>query len=157
MSTDEPDHGGDVLDSWEELEDTSVLDKKLKEIKISSTEERRLHSQAMVTDSSDRTQYQPQVKILKRQTESSAVSSDQRSNKQPTKTLEQREAEYAEARLRILGPTYKNSEDSPNVEEGMAEESVTQLFKELNANNNCVPILRQPKGPDGSMGFDMKR
>lgn len=32
----------------------------------------------MVTDSSDRTQYQPQVKILKRQTESSAVSSDQR-------------------------------------------------------------------------------
>lgn len=24
MSTDEPDHGGDVLDSWEELEDTSV-------------------------------------------------------------------------------------------------------------------------------------
>lgn len=34
---------------------------------------------------------------------------------------------------------------------------VTQLFKELNTNNNCVEVLRQPKGPDGTPGFDFQR
>lgn len=154
MSTDEPDHG-DVLDSWEELEDTSVLDKKLKEIEISSLEVNKpFPSQVMVTDSSERTLYQPQVKILKRQTDSPTTFNDQRSNK-PTKTLEQREAEYAEARLRILGPTYGNGEDDP--EESSDPERIRQLFKDMSTNNNCVQVLRQPRGPDGSAGFDMKR
>jgi hypothetical protein len=64
-----------------------------------------------------------------------------RSNKQPTKTLEQREAEYAEARLRILGPTYNNSEDSPNVEEGMAEE------RSVYRDNIIITVLTMSTGP----------
>lgn len=150
MSTDDADQG-DVLDSWEELEDTSVLDKKLKEMK---TEDKKPNPvQAMVTDSSERTQYQPQVKILKRQTETSNNTTDQRSQK-PTKSLEQREAEYAEARLRILGPSYQTDDVD---EDGTSEERVTQLFKDLNTSNNCVQVLRQPKGPDDSKGFDFPR
>ncbi|XP_071145766.1 SUZ RNA-binding domain-containing-like [Mytilus edulis] len=157
MNTDESDLVGDVLDSWEELEDNTVLDKKLKEIKTSADEKKSFPAQGMVTDSSDRTQYQPQVKIMKRPTDTPSTNNDKRSNI-PTKTLEQREAEYAEARLRILGPAYGNgdgNEEEP--QENIAEERVTQLFKELNTNNNCVEVLRQPKGPDGTPGFDFQR
>lgn len=61
-----------------------------------------------------RTQYvppEPTVKILKRPTNdvNSQQSAEQRP-KAPIKTLQQREQEYAEARLRILGSA-KSEED----------------------------------------------
>lgn len=64
-----------------------------------------------------RTQYvhqQPQVKILKRPSatkrKDTLLMNGEKVSKQPIKTLQQREAEYAEARLRILGAA-KNEEE----------------------------------------------
>lgn len=50
------------------------------------------------------------VKILRRPTQSSEPRNNGMRPKQPIKTLKQREQEYAEARLRILGSA-KNPED----------------------------------------------
>ena len=50
------------------------------------------------------------VKILRRPTQSSEPRNNGMRPKQPIKTLQQREQEYAEARLRILGAA-KNPED----------------------------------------------
>lgn len=50
------------------------------------------------------------VKILRRPTQSSEPRNNGIRPKQPIKTLQQREQEYAEARLRILGSA-KNPED----------------------------------------------
>lgn len=53
----------------------------------------------------------PSVTILKRPDSSPALSSTQQNSKPQLKTLEQREKEYAEARLRILGSAA--SDESP--------------------------------------------
>jgi SUZ domain len=53
----------------------------------------------------------PTVTILKRPDSSPALSSTSQNSKPQIKTLEQREKEYAEARLRILGSAV--SEESP--------------------------------------------
>lgn len=60
-----------------------------------------------------RTQYvppEPTVKILKRPTKESSMNGDYKP-KQPIKTLKQREQEYAEARLRILGEAHSSEKD----------------------------------------------
>lgn len=54
----------------------------------------------------------PAVTILKRPDSSPALSSASQNSKPQPKTLEQREKEYAEARLRILGAA-AGAEDSP--------------------------------------------
>lgn len=75
-------------------------------------------------EDSIRTQYtppEPSVKILKRPSREnkddstgsefiSVVNGDTKSNRQPVKTLQQRQMDYAEARLRILGEA-KSPED----------------------------------------------
>ena len=65
------------------------------------------------------------------------------------KSLEQREAEYAEARLRILGnppppPTNNNKVKQNNKKAGEGKK---------NPNGNAAV----PKGPDGSKGFQNRR
>lgn len=87
--------------------------------------------------SSNYTNATPTVKILRRPAQQNASSN--RDNgirpKQPIKTLQQREQEYAEARLRILGSA-KNPEDDM--------ESVATA-----ANTNVVPKVN-PKSPADS-------
>ncbi|KAL5014336.1 hypothetical protein ScPMuIL_008606 [Solemya velum] len=146
--------GEDVLDSWEELEDTEVLDKKLKEMKIE--EGRRLgNSNFVVLEDSHRSQYRPQVRILKREPNSSQCENNVGSKgQQPSKTLKQREAEYAQARLRIMGSAY--SEDDPDSDERPVK--LVQQMEELKqSEENCVNVIREPKGPDGTKGFGVKR
>lgn len=60
-----------------------------------------------------RTQYvppEPTVKILKRPQSNQQLSAEQKP-KAPIKTLQQREQEYAEARLRILGSAKSEEDD----------------------------------------------
>lgn len=56
----------------------------------------------------------PKVTILKRPDSSPALSSTTHSSKPQIKTLEQREKEYAEARLRIMGAA---ASDDPSPEQ----------------------------------------
>jgi hypothetical protein len=142
-----------------------------------------------------RTQYVPQVRILKRpnaktnneSSDKSMSALDRKSmtaNRSQTnnKTYEEREAEYAKARLRILGSAsaqeetncstelcqLSSSSSNSNSSSGTLSPtnsrsnsanntpiSSTKLGLVNNCNNdlNNVPIIRLPHGPDGSKGF----
>uniref|UniRef100_W5KMG7 SUZ RNA-binding domain-containing n=1 Tax=Astyanax mexicanus TaxID=7994 RepID=W5KMG7_ASTMX len=70
---------------------------------------------------------------------------------QQVKSLAQREAEYAEARKRILGSAEEPSQDRPDAD----RPAITSAPSEsLRPNNH---IIRQPLGPDGTAGFRLSR
>ncbi|OWF46690.1 SUZ domain-containing protein 1-like isoform X1 [Mizuhopecten yessoensis] len=145
-----------VLDSWEELDDSRIMNKKLEEIKISNQDDKKMTG-SLVLENQDRTQYQPQVRILKRRSDPGATASSQQdaskgSVNKHNKTLEQREKEYAEARLRILGCASGGFETEQTTDNRPSPRQAQQ-----NNNNNATDILRQPRGPDGSNGFDQLR
>ncbi|KAG1648036.1 SUZ domain-containing protein 1 [Nymphon striatum] len=99
-----------------------------------------------------RTQYvppEPTVRILRRpgNCESSSTISERLPSKQ-AKTLKQREAEYAEARRRIMGNQDDSSRDSYQ----------TNIPIQLKQNHQLqVEVIRDPNGPDGSNGFTLNR
>lgn len=151
----------DVCDSWEDMIENGILEKKLEELqmktpKINSSENEgseTLYPQMRLEDNS-RTQYIPQVKILKRPNDAKTVGvvSDRSPSRQPVKTLMQRKAEYAEARLRILGSAHSEEEDQ--APSNASPVSVTTLEKKIEAE---VIALRLPRGPDGTNGFLQQR
>ncbi|XP_050414253.1 SUZ domain-containing protein 1 [Patella vulgata] len=146
---------GEGFDSWEEQEDSGMLDKRIGELKLeTSATVDKDGSNMLVKEISSRTEYTPQVRILKRD---HAAQNQNVSNKiqsqasKPSKTLEEREAEYAEARQRIFG------DEAPPLEEDTDSESrpVRLICKvEEPLGNN---VIRQPRGPDGTKGFNMDR
>jgi SUZ domain len=77
------------------------------------------------------------------------------------KTLKQREAEYAEARLRILGSQQPQPEAPKQSVVSNGQKNINNGPKN-NANNggraparNSLP--RMPRGPDGTKGFQQAR
>ncbi|CAE1313192.1 unnamed protein product [Acanthosepion pharaonis] len=148
---------GEVLDCWEQLDDKTVFDKKLQEIndnlKSKSPNSNRLSGS--LQEDTQRTPYQPQVKILKRQPGTGA-NTDRIGNSanisinRPVKTLEQREAEYAEARLRIMGCATGYDGQQTQTPADNRPVKLLQPFDCPPSDNN---IVRQPKGPDGTRGF----
>lgn len=132
----------------------------------------------ILLEDNTRTQYVPQVRILKRPNGpngkggSSADSRGGNSRGQAsTKTLEEREAEYAKARLRILGSSTPQDSSSPTepattFSPGSSKtSSPTNSAKQngINSGSNSlsnapkcdVPVVRQPQGPtEGSKGFN---
>lgn len=113
-----------------------------------------------IKEESGRTQYTPQVRILKRSTDNTqSAKNTSKSQVQPQKTLQQREAEYKEARLRILGEDYSGA-DNCNNSAVVAETRPVKLIKQtedLKLTQNKVQLLREPRGPDGTAGFDQNR
>ncbi|XP_017878999.1 SUZ domain-containing protein 1 isoform X2 [Ceratina calcarata] len=163
----------DVLECWEEIEESEALDKKLDALQLNAVKTlEEIESSSfktgnngnsrmiMLGDDAMRSQYvppKPTVKILKRPTRDSQGSGDGplvngEKPKQPIKSLKQREQEYAEARKRILG-----EEKSP--EEKILQEISRIQPKSINPSNSGVPtnVLRMPIGPDGSRGFNVRR
>ncbi|KAK6176202.1 hypothetical protein SNE40_014530 [Patella caerulea] len=146
---------GEGFDSWEEQEDSGMLDKRIGELKIeTSATIDKDGSNMLVKEISTRTEYTPQVRILKRdhaaQTQNVSNKVQSQASK-PSKTLEEREAEYAEARQRIFG------DEAPPLEEDTNSEArpVRLICKiEEPLGNN---VIRQPRGPDGTKGFNMDR
>ncbi|CAG2112033.1 unnamed protein product [Medioppia subpectinata] len=135
-------------------------------------------NQTIITlEDNTRTQYVPQVRILKRQKDSTGQSPTNKpsnGNQTNSKTYEEREAEYAKARLRILGSASAPEEESNSsttagavpVTSSGAQNSKTKTTPttesrstKLGLLNNCnelnaVPIIRLPLGPDGTKGFN---
>ena len=71
-------------------------------------------------------------------------------NKGRWRPLEEREAAYAEARMRIFGKA--EPEEQTQAPELYSESSVSKQLQTLKVTDS-VNIIRQPKGPDGSKGF----
>ncbi|CAG9856452.1 unnamed protein product [Phyllotreta striolata] len=144
----------DILENWEEIEETDVLEKKFNNLiapskSLDSRSNGNLDQPVKIILTGDdalRTQYvppEPTVKILKRPSKDHQTNGDSKVF-QPKKTLQQRELEYAEARLRILG------EASPEkLDERISIQKPTQT--------DSLNLLRMPKGPDGTKGFTTRR
>ncbi|XP_030109243.1 SUZ domain-containing protein 1 isoform X5 [Mus musculus] len=99
----------EVAESWEEAADSGEIDRRLeKKLKITQKERKSKSPPKVpivIQDDSLPTGPPPQIRILKRPTSNGVVSSPNSTSRPalPVKSLAQREAEYAEARRRILG------------------------------------------------------
>jgi len=153
----------ELCDSWEDMIDSGVLERKLEVINCSSSVVNHTCPVEDITENGNRpvgiqpvlyleetsrTQYvppEPQVKILKRPVaNSTVVINGDKSSSKPGKSLQQREAEYAEARLRILGSA-KSEEEV--VEERLALMSVTSEPTPRSPSPALVISTRQPTAP----------
>ncbi|KAK4304985.1 hypothetical protein Pmani_023097 [Petrolisthes manimaculis] len=113
----------DLLDNWEDIdENPSLLEKQLEKLSMknaqSQPEATMTPSQVVTCEENTRTPFtpgEPKIMILKRPQEKVDSASNGMINKlkQPVKSLEQRQQEYAEARLRILGDAGSNEENKP--------------------------------------------
>ncbi|XP_063273581.1 SUZ domain-containing protein 1 isoform X2 [Prinia subflava] len=95
----------------------------------------------------------PQIRILKRPTTNGVLSSPHSASRPafPVKSLAQREAEYAEARKRILGSASPEEEQEKPILDRPPR--ISQPEDTRQPNN----VIRQPLGPDGSQGFKQRR
>ncbi|XP_059145531.1 SUZ domain-containing protein 1-like [Physella acuta] len=170
------------LDSWEEQADSGILDKRLEEMSLdikSKENEKRKQTQHLVStpspiliEESGKTQYQPQVRILRREPKSPSSPPKKHTNNigpscvtgssKHNKSLQQREAEYAQARMRIFGSLPPEDDDDDNNEnidnfsrgddDTLDKSSSPQMIKP-DPSSPRVSIVRQPRGPDGTIGF----
>ncbi|XP_009644780.2 SUZ domain-containing protein 1 isoform X1 [Egretta garzetta] len=95
----------------------------------------------------------PQIRILKRPTTNGVLSNPNSASRPafPVKSLAQREAEYAEARKRILGSASPEEEQEKPILDRPPR--ISQPEDTRQPNN----VIRQPLGPDGSQGFKQRR
>ncbi|XP_072308382.1 SUZ RNA-binding domain-containing-like [Eucyclogobius newberryi] len=153
----------DVADSWEEAADSGEIERRLEaklkinqEAKKASSRSSLIRTAIVIQDDSLPAAPPPQIRILKRPTNNGTANNSASSSRpQQTKTLAQREAEYAEARRRILGSA--SSEETPQDNLGQdrpARLNVQQQSEPTQPNNS---IIRQPTGPDGTTGFKFCR
>ncbi|XP_051786726.1 SUZ domain-containing protein 1 isoform X3 [Erpetoichthys calabaricus] len=97
----------------------------------------------------------PQIRILKRPSHNGSLGTPSPAQRPvaPVKTLAQREAEYAEARRRILGSASPEEEsDKPIVADRPIRVGIHT--DDIRPPNN---VIRQPTGPDGTQGFRQRR
>ncbi|XP_052285958.1 SUZ domain-containing protein 1-like isoform X2 [Dreissena polymorpha] len=153
----------DILESWEELND-NVLEQKLQDIKLSARTTNGCNGEAVtqLREESSRTQYAPQVKILQRKNEKAPTNAERARNlKGPQKSIQQREAEYNEARRRILGEGYTGADNTNNnATQPSPQQRPMKIVKPEDGSKmqtGKVQILRDPKGPDDTRGFDQHR
>ncbi|XP_020637690.1 SUZ RNA-binding domain-containing isoform X2 [Pogona vitticeps] len=149
----------EVAESWEEAADSGEIDRRLeKKLKITQKESRKSKSPPkvpiVIQDDSLPTGPPPQIRILKRPTSNGVLSNPNSASRPafPVKSLAQREAEYAEARKRILGSASPEEEeqDKPILDRPTR---ITHPEEARLASN----VIRQPLGPDGSHGFKQRR
>lgn len=152
----------DVAESWEEAADSGEIERRL-EAKLKINEEAKkasfrsspVRTAIVIQDDSLPAAPPAQIRILKRPTNHDPTSSLSSSTRpQQTKTLAQREAEYAEARRRILGSA--SSDDSP--QDSSCQDRPARLnIQQSEPVRQINHIIRQPTGPDGTTGFRLCR
>lgn len=151
----------------------NVLDRKLLQPETPSPDESEAMPSREVTngpivlqgEDSLRTQYvppEPTVKILKRPARNNVIGgadgpvlNGDSKPRQPIKTLQQREQEYAEARLRILGEARSPEEQLQIATNDRISKIQTKM--EVLRTSELPNIVRLPKGPDGTRGFSGRR
>jgi len=84
-------------------------------------------------------------------------------SKSSHKSLKQREEEYAQARLRILGSAEPVTAEAPATQE---DEGQPEVNSPQSATSGTIPVIdqslanknivRHPSGPDGTKGFKLK-
>ncbi|XP_062363791.1 SUZ domain-containing protein 1 isoform X3 [Cinclus cinclus] len=133
------------------------IDRRLeKKLKITQKESRKSKSPPkvpiVIQDDSLPAGPPPQIRILKRPTTNGVLSSPHSASRPafPVKSLAQREAEYAEARKRILGSASPAEEQEKPI---LDRPRISQPEDTRQPNN----VIRQPLGPDGSQGFKQRR
>ena len=130
------------------------------------------------SDNSLNTQYRPPdpvIKIMKRPTAPAGgdSTSENGGEKRKPKTLKQREEEYAQARLRILGsagtpeppPTGEDDQEAVAAAAAAAAANSAKMLSDGSAQpvaKNQPPqsgnnTERTPNGPDGSKGFHSRK
>ncbi|XP_057673078.1 SUZ domain-containing protein 1 isoform X1 [Corythoichthys intestinalis] len=158
----------EVAESWEEAADNGEMEKRLEEkLRISQKEKESsnhhcssrspLRMAMVIQDDSLPAAPPPQIRILKRPTNNGSLGSPLNQNR-PTpqvKSLAQREAEYAEARKRILGSACpeETGQDKNNADRAPRTNS-TLPSEDTRSTNHTV---RQPTSPDGTQGFRQHR
>lgn len=152
----------DVAESWEEAADSGEIERRLEaklkineEAKKASSKSSPVRTAIVIQDDSLPAAPPTQIRILKRPTNHDTTSSLASSARpQHTKTLAQREAEYAEARRRILGSA--SSDDSP--QDSSCQDRPARLnIQQSEPVRQTSHIIRQPTGPDGTTGFRLCR
>ncbi|XP_040048093.1 SUZ RNA-binding domain-containing [Gasterosteus aculeatus] len=155
-----------IAESWEEAADSGEMERRLEEkLRISQKEKESsnislqstLKTAMVIQDDSLPAAPPPQIRILKRPSSNGSLGSPLNRNR-PTpqvKSLAQREAEYAEARKRILGSAAPDEppQDKPNTDRTGRNNS-TPPSEDPRSNGHTV---RQPAGPDGTQGFRQHR
>uniref|UniRef100_A0A3P9JQW0 SUZ RNA-binding domain-containing n=1 Tax=Oryzias latipes TaxID=8090 RepID=A0A3P9JQW0_ORYLA len=131
----------DVAESWDGTVEKS-----------SNSSQALLRTTMVIQDSSIPSAPPPQIRILKRPASNGSLASSMNQNRPApqVKSLAQREAEYAEARKRILGSASPEDEaqDKP-ANDRLGRQETTQT-----SNNHTI---RQPAAPDGTQGFRQHR
>ncbi|XP_017271189.1 SUZ domain-containing protein 1-like [Kryptolebias marmoratus] len=156
----------EVAESWEEAADSGEIERRL-EAKLKINQEAKksslkpgsspVQTAIVIQDDSLPAAPPPQIRILKRPSNNGTAGNSSSSSRpsQQMKSLAQREAEYAEARRRILGSA--SSEETPQDNQSQdraARMSVQQPLETVRPNNQ---VIRQPTGPDGTSGFRLCR
>nr|XP_021150927.1 SUZ domain-containing protein 1 isoform X1 [Columba livia]XP_021150928.1 SUZ domain-containing protein 1 isoform X1 [Columba livia]XP_021150929.1 SUZ domain-containing protein 1 isoform X1 [Columba livia]XP_021150930.1 SUZ domain-containing protein 1 isoform X1 [Columba livia] len=137
---------------------TQEIDRRLeKKLKITQKESRKSKSPPkvpiVIQDDSLTAGPPPQIRILKRPTTNGVLSNPHSASRPafPVKSLAQREAEYAEARKRILGSASPEEEQEKPILDRPPRLSQPEDTRQPNN------VIRQPLGPDGSQGFKQRR
>ncbi|XP_044066522.1 SUZ domain-containing protein 1-like isoform X2 [Siniperca chuatsi] len=160
----------EVVESWEEAADSGEMEKRLEEkLRISQKEKSAsressnnsprspLKTTMVIQDDSLPAVPPPPIRILKRPASNGSLGSPLNQNR-PTpqvKSLAQREAEYAEARKRILGSACpeETAQDKPNTDRPGRNNS-TLPSEDTRSNNHTVG---QPSSPNSTQGFRQHR
>lgn len=156
----------EVAESWEEAADSGEIERRL-EAKLKINQETKksnmgsggspVRTAIVIQDDSLPAAPPPQIRILKRPSNNGTAGNPASASRpsQQMKSLAQREAEYAEARRRILGSA--SSDDTPQdnpCQDRPARISAQQQPEPVRPNNH---VIRQPSGPDGTSGFRLCR
>ncbi|KAM8916700.1 SUZ RNA-binding domain-containing-like isoform 1-T1 [Spinachia spinachia] len=155
----------EVAESWEEAADSGEIERRL-EAKLKINQEAKksrlgsgcspVQTAIVIQDDSLPAAPPPQIRILKRPSNNGTAGNLASSTRpsQQMKSLAQREAEYAEARRRILGSASSDDapQDIPSQESRPAR--MQHPLEPFPLNND---VIRQPNGPDGTSGFRLCR
>ncbi|XP_050421214.1 SUZ domain-containing protein 1 [Adelges cooleyi] len=159
------DPGTEPYESWEALDDPSVLSTQIKKMQLASASKNENNSNVVISlppglqlsynhHQQMTIPQQPTVKILKRPPKVDVANESADKPKLLVKSLEQRKQEYAEARLRIMGEELgdENVDDEGASSSGSTKFEVLRqpLVRTLVEDN----VIRQPRGPDNTKGFN---
>ncbi|CAL8338589.1 unnamed protein product [Merluccius merluccius] len=156
----------EIADSWEEAADSGEIERRLEaKLKISREAKKSslssggsvVRTGVVIQDDSLPAAPPPQIRILKRPSNNGTMGNPSSSSRpsQQMKSLAQREAEYAEARRRILGSA--SSEDAP--QDKPSQDRQVRVCGQQPPSDVCpnIHVIRQPTGPDGTSGFRLCR